>query len=103
MCGCALGNAFNIGDPFDDVPQDVVPLSCGRVNVTIVQQPPSDIIIENPTSHLKVISPCYNTMGPLLKKVAKSYSPVRSKYLIVSRNKTYFKAFVPDHNFVFMF
>jgi len=44
--GRALGNAFNIGDPFDDVPQDVAPLSRGRVNVTIVQQPPSDVIIE---------------------------------------------------------
>ena len=38
-------------------------------------------------------------MSPLLKKVAKSYSPVCSQYLIVSRNKTYFKAFVPDHNY----
>jgi hypothetical protein len=27
--GRALGNAFNIGDPFDDVPQDVAPLSHG--------------------------------------------------------------------------
>jgi len=97
--GCALGNAFNIGDPFDDVPQDVAPLSRGRVNVTIVQQPPSDVIIENPTSHLKVGSPCYDTLGPLLKKVAKSYSPVRSKYLIISGNRTNFKAFVSDHNY----
>ena len=29
--------------------------------------------------HLKVSSPCYETLGPLLKKVARSYSPVRSK------------------------
>ncbi len=77
--GRALGNAPNIGDPFDDVQQDVKPLSRGRVNVTIVQHPPGDLVIENPTSHLKVMSPCYETLGPLLKKVAKSYSPVRSK------------------------
>jgi len=80
--GHALGNAPNIGDPFDDVQQDVRPLSRGRVNVTIVQHPPEDIVIENPTSHLKVMSPCYETLAPLLKKVAKSYSPVRSKYSI---------------------
>jgi len=97
--GRALGNVFNIGDPFDDIPQDVAPLARGRVNVTIVQQPPSDVIIENPTSHLKVVSPCYDTLGPLLKKVAKSYSPVRSKYLNISENRTHFKAFVSDHNY----
>src|SRR6266699_1104140 len=67
LCGRALGNAFNTADPFDDVPQDVAPLSHGRINVTIVQQPPSDVIIENPTSHLKVVSPCYDTLGPLLQ------------------------------------
>lgn len=78
--GRALGNSFNIGDPIGDVAQDVAPLSYGRINVTIVQQPPSDVVIENPTSLLNVKSPCYGTLGPLLKKVAKSYSPVRSKY-----------------------
>jgi len=97
--GRALGNVFNIGDPFDDIPQDVAPLSRGRVNVTIVPQPPSDVIIENPTSHLKVVSPCYDTLGPLLKKVAKSYSPVRSKYLIIYGYRIHFKAFVSDHNY----
>jgi hypothetical protein len=80
--GHALGNAFNIGDPFDG-PQDIALLSCGRVNIMIVQQPPSDVIIENPTSYPKVVSPCYDTLGPLMQKVAKSYSPVHSKYLIV--------------------
>jgi len=81
--GNALGNAPNIGDLFDAMPQDVQPLSRGRVNVTIVQQPPSNIVVENPTSHLKVNSPCYETLGPLLKKVARSYSPVRSKCLVI--------------------
>jgi len=81
--GRALGNVSNIGDPFDDMQQDVMPLSRGRVNVTIVQQPPAALVVENPTSHLKVLSPCYETLGPLLKKVAKSYSPVRSKYSFI--------------------
>ena len=82
LCGRALGNTPNIGDPFDDMEPDVKPLARGRFNVTIVQQPPGDLIIENPTSHLKVMSPCYETLAPLLKKVAKSCSPVRSKYFI---------------------
>jgi hypothetical protein len=55
--GRALGNSFNIGDSIDEVPQEVRPLSNGRINITIVQQPPSDNIIENATSHLNVKSP----------------------------------------------
>ena len=82
--GRALGIAPNIGDPFDDMQQEVRPLSRGRINLTIVEHPPGDVIIENPTSHLKVLSPCYETFAPLMKKVAKSYSPVRSKYFIIS-------------------
>lgn len=89
--GRALGNSFNIGDSVDDAPQEVRPLSNGRIDITIVQQPPSDVVIENPTSHLNVKSPCFETLGPLLKKVAKSYSPVRSKYLIISENTKYNK------------
>lgn len=87
--GRALGIAPNIGDPLDDVPQEVQPLSRGRINVTIVQQPPADVVIENPTSHLKVLSPCYETFAPLMKKVAKSYSPVRSKYFIIFMRNFY--------------
>ena len=81
--GRALGIAANIGDPFDDM-QEVRPLSRGRINLTIVEHPPGDVIVENPSSHLKVLSPCYETFAPLMKKVAKSYSPVRSKYFIIS-------------------
>ena len=85
--GRALGIAANIGDPFDDMQQEVRPLSRGRINLTIVEHPPGDVIIENPTSHLKVLSPCYETFAPLMKKVAKSYSPVRSKYFIILMQK----------------
>jgi hypothetical protein len=81
--GRALGIAPNIDDPFDGMQEEVRPLSRGRINVTIVQQPPGDVVIENPTSHLKVLSPCFETFAPLMKKVAKSYSPVRSKYFII--------------------
>jgi hypothetical protein len=81
--GRAVGNAPNIGDPFDDMQQEVRPLPRGRINITITQQPPGDVVIENPTSHLKVLSPCYETFAPLMKKVAKSYSPVCSEYLII--------------------
>ncbi|EDR02990.1 uncharacterized protein LACBIDRAFT_307791 [Laccaria bicolor S238N-H82] len=76
--GRAVGNLFNIGDSIYDAPQEVRPLSNGRINITIVQQPPSDVVIDNATSHLNVKSPCFETLGPLLKKVAKSYSPVRN-------------------------
>jgi hypothetical protein len=58
--------------------EEVQPLARGRINVMIVQQPPGDVVIENPTSHLKVMSPCYETFASLMKKVAKSYSPVRN-------------------------
>ena len=81
--GRALGIAANIGDPFDDMQQEVRPLPHGRINLTIVDHPPGDVIIENPTSLLKVLSPCYETFAPLMKKVAKSYSPVHSKYFII--------------------
>ena len=77
--GRALGITPNMGDPFDDLQQEVRPLSRGRINLTIVDQPPGNVVIENPTSLLKVLSPCYETFAPLMKKVAKSYSPVRSK------------------------
>ena len=85
--GRALGIAPNIGDPLDDMRQDVTPLSRGQINVMIVQQPPGDVVIENTTSHLKVMSPCYETFACLMKKVAKSYSPIRSKYFIISMRK----------------
>ena len=55
LCGNALGNVVNIGDPFETIPQDVQLLPHGQINVTIIQQPPSDVVIENPTSHLKVV------------------------------------------------
>ena len=85
--GRALGIAPNIGDSFDNKQEEVRPLSHGRINLTIVQQPPENIVIENPTSHLKVMSPCYETFAPLMKKVAKSYSPVHSKYFVKSMRR----------------
>jgi len=90
--GHAVGNSFNIGDSIYDVPQEVRPLSNGCINITIVQQPPSDVVIDNATSHLNVKSPCFETLGPLLKKVAKSYSPVRSKCLIIYKYAKHNKA-----------
>jgi len=81
--GHALGNAPNIGDPFNDMQQEVRPLPQGHINITIVQQPPGDVVIENPTSHLRVVSPCHETFALLTEKVTKSYSPVCSKCLII--------------------
>jgi hypothetical protein len=101
--GHALGNTFNIGDSVGGVPQDIAPLANGQVNVMIVQQPPSDAVIENATSLLNVRSPCYDTLGPILKKVAKSYSPVRSKYLIIYRYTISNKALSQNTIIVSMF
>ena len=75
-----------MGDPVDDM-QEVRPLPRGRINITIVKQPPEDVVIENATSHLKVLSPCYETFAPLMEKVAKLYSPVRSRSFIISMQK----------------
>ena len=72
LCGHALGNVPNIGGPFD-TRQEVRPLPQGHINIAIMQQPPGDVVIENPTSHLKVLLPCYETFALLMKKVAKSY------------------------------
>ena len=101
--GRAIGNSFNIGDSIYDAPQEVRPLSNGRINITIVQQPPSDIVINNATSHLNVKSPCFETLGPLLKKVAKSYSPVRSKCLIIYKYTKYNKVSSQITIIVFIF
>jgi hypothetical protein len=101
--GRALGNTFNIGDSLDEVPQDIAPLSSGRVNVTIVQQPPSDVVIEKAASLLNVRSPCYDTLGLILKKIAKSYSPVRSKYFIIYEYKKNNKALSQKTIIVSMF
>jgi hypothetical protein len=80
------------------VQPEVRPLSRGRINVTIVQEPPGDVVIENPTSHLKVLSPCYETFAPLMKKIAKSYSPVRSKYFSIL-SPIFLYNFFSDHNY----
>ena len=101
--GRALGNSFNVGDPIGDVAQDVAPLSYGCINVTIVQQHPSDVVIEYPTSLLNVKSPRYDTLGPLLKKVAKSYSPVRSKYWNIYRYTKHTDSFSQIRIIVSMF
>ncbi|EDR01844.1 uncharacterized protein LACBIDRAFT_332881 [Laccaria bicolor S238N-H82] len=70
----ANGSSYTTGgDSIYDAPQEVRPLSNGRINITIVHQPPSDVVINNATLHLNVKSPCFETLGPLLKQVAKSY------------------------------
>jgi len=75
-----MGNAPNIGDPFEDIQEDVTPLPQGRITVTIVDKPPQNVAVENPITSLKVMSACHETMGPLVEKIAKSYSPIRSEY-----------------------
>ena len=75
-----MGNAPNIGDPFEDIQEDVTPLPQGRITVTIVDKPPRNVAVENPITSLKVMSACHETMGLLVEKIAKSYSPIHSEY-----------------------
>ena len=72
----ALGNVFNFGDeqPVDDHVQ-----AEGYVNLSIVSEPPKSLVVEDGTSIIKVLTPCHSTMGPLLERVARAYSPLRSK------------------------
>ncbi|KAF8873106.1 hypothetical protein CPB84DRAFT_1691010 [Gymnopilus junonius] len=73
-CGHAAGNVLNFGD-VDQAAEDHI-LAQGHVDLTIVHQPPCTLTI-NESSVIKVRAPCHISMGPLLRHVAQSYSPMR--------------------------
>ena len=56
----------------------------GRIALSIVDQRPHSLTIDETTSVIKIPTPCYPTMGPLLKHLSRSYSPVESKIYISS-------------------
>ncbi|KAF8868807.1 hypothetical protein CPB84DRAFT_1695351 [Gymnopilus junonius] len=74
-CGHAAGNVLNFGD-VDQAAEDHI-LAQGHVDLTIVHQPPRTLTI-NESSVIKVRAPCHISMGPLLRHVARSYSPMHS-------------------------
>ena len=81
--GRSHGNVHNIGDP-SPVQADIHdPLPRGRVNLTIVNERPTTLSVENASSIIKVATSCYHTVSPLLRQISWSYSPVRSKFLYI--------------------
>ena len=81
--GRSHGNVHNIGDP-SPVQADIHdPLPPGHVNLTIVDERPMTLTVENASSIIKVTTSCYRTVSPLLQQISRSYSPVRSKFLYI--------------------
>jgi hypothetical protein len=78
--GRSHGNVHNIGDN-PGQPDIHDPLPCGRVNLSIVNQRPTTLTIDNASSVIKVTTSCYRSASPLLQQISRSYSPVRSKSL----------------------
>ncbi|KDR65513.1 hypothetical protein GALMADRAFT_232924 [Galerina marginata CBS 339.88] len=74
--GRAVGNAPNIGDSVTLNDQETF-LPEGQVNLTIVPDPPGTTVIKDATSVITVNTPCFPTLAPLLKRVGRSYSPLR--------------------------
>lgn len=80
--GQAFGNAPNFGDmDVSNAPVDQF-LPGGSVNLTIVTEPPRSMIVEDTSSILQVSTLCHPTMGPVLKHIARAYSPLQSKSII---------------------
>ncbi len=50
----------------------------GHVNLSIVNQPPRTLSVDETSSVIKLMAPCHQLMGPLLKHVSHAYSPIRS-------------------------
>jgi hypothetical protein len=78
--GRSHGNVHNIGDN-PGQPDIHDPLPRGRVNLSIVNQRPTTLTIDNASSVIKVTTSCYRSASPLLQQISRSYSPVRSKSL----------------------
>ena len=53
-------------------------ISDGHVNLSIVNQPPHTLSVDETSSVIKLMAPCHQSMGPLLKHVSRAYSPIRS-------------------------
>ena len=77
LCGCAQGNVFNHADS-GDVMMDLGPQR-GRVHVYAMPKDPS---AHRPD--MTVTSEVMPTLKPVLKALARNYSPVCSEYVIES-------------------
>ena len=77
--GRALGNVHNFGDPGSSNMEEVESfIPDGHVNLSIVNQPPRTLSVDETSSVIKLMAPCHQLMGPLLKHVSHAYSPIRS-------------------------
>jgi hypothetical protein len=79
--GRALGNVFNLADANDTVIHDLGP-TMGKVFLYFCKDDPGqlDLALIKPSSMIKCsVSP---TVGPVLKAVARKFSPVRGKCTI---------------------
>lgn len=75
--GHALGNVHNFGDPGSSNMEEVESfIPDGHVNLSIVNQPPRTLSVDETSSVIKLMAPCHQSMGPLLKHVSRAYSPI---------------------------
>ena len=77
-----MGDTCNLGDTLPSAPEEDAIRPDGRVVLSIVDQPPCTLTLGETNSVIKIPTPCYPTMGPLLKHLSHSYSPVESKISI---------------------
>jgi hypothetical protein len=77
-----IDDIHNLGDPLSSAPEEDTLRPDGRVMLSIVDQPPHSLTIDETNSVIRVPTPCYPTMGPILKHLVRSHSPVESKVYI---------------------
>ena len=77
-----IDDIHNLGDTLPSAPEEDAIRPDGRIVLSIVDQPPRTLTLGDTNSVIKIPTPCYPTMGPLLKHLSRSYSPVESKIYI---------------------
>jgi hypothetical protein len=79
-----IDDIHDSGDTLASAPEADSIIPDGRIVLSIVDRPPRSLTIGETDSVIKIPTPCYPTMGPLLKHMSRSYSPVESKIYICS-------------------
>jgi hypothetical protein len=74
-----INDVHNLGDTLPSAPEEDAIRPDGRIVLSIVDQPPRTLTLGETNAVIKIPTPCYPTMGPLLKHLSRSYSPVESK------------------------
>jgi hypothetical protein len=77
-----IDDIHNLGDTLPSASETDVIRPDGCIVLFIVDQPPRTLTLGETNSVIKIPTPCYPTMGPLLKHLSHSYSPVESKIYI---------------------